>query len=99
MTDPKKNKIISIQYDMTFDFSIDEVWPDGDAPDNPTVEDVWNVIRECGGPRKVLEDWDLIDLVDEHDVYVQVYGPGPLAELIATNGVHALIASVEKKEE
>jgi hypothetical protein len=28
--------------------TVDEIWPDGNAPDNPTVEDVIKVIRDYG---------------------------------------------------
>jgi hypothetical protein len=51
---------------------IDDIWPDGDAPPNPTVDDVIKVISECGGPRRVMADWDLdAELrlaVDGHEV-------------------------------
>lgn len=35
-----------------------EIWPDG-APEGWTIEDVWNVIKECGGHMRILDDWDL----------------------------------------
>lgn len=28
--------------------SVDEIWPDGDAPEDPTVEDVLEVVRRVG---------------------------------------------------
>lgn len=51
-----------------FDFSIscdvsltvDEIWPDGDAPEDPTVDDVLEVIDKCGGGLRVIRDWDLM---------------------------------------
>lgn len=47
---------------------VDEIWPDGDAPENPTREDVIAVIKQCGGPKNVIPDWDLnYDLVLEVD--------------------------------
>jgi len=39
--------------------TVDEIWPDGNAPENPTVADVVAVIDNCGGTRSVLRDWDL----------------------------------------
>lgn len=68
----KPKKTISINYDLDFSFDVDEIWPDGDAPDNPTEDDVWEVIRECGGVAKILADWDLDDCITEHDVSVSV---------------------------
>lgn len=41
----------------TFELEIDEVWPDGDAPTNPTTEDVINKMREYG--YGLIRDWDL----------------------------------------
>jgi hypothetical protein len=53
----------------TFNFSItcevaldvDQIWPDGDAPQDPTVKDVLKVIDRCGGKAKIIDDWSLID--------------------------------------
>ncbi len=39
--------------------SISEIWPDGDAPEFPTVEDVIRVIRSEG--KYVIQNWDLSD--------------------------------------
>lgn len=44
----------------------DNVWPDGDGPDNPTAEDVEELIHEMAG-RDLLglaKDWFLDDNVD-----------------------------------
>ena len=38
---------------------VSEIWPDGDAPENPTVDDVIEVIRTCGGVSDVLRNWNL----------------------------------------
>lgn len=37
----------------------DEIWPDGDAPKNPTRDDVEKLIRESGPLDRVLRDWSL----------------------------------------
>ncbi len=42
-------------------FEVEEIWPDGNAPANPTVDDVLAVIKKDGGRRHVLETWNLID--------------------------------------
>ncbi len=41
------------------ELTVEQVWPDGDAPDNPTADDVAAVIKQCGGLRRVLDDWNL----------------------------------------
>lgn len=51
--------------------SIDEVWPDGDAPPNPTAEDVAEVMRRHGGFHRVLLDWGLLDRLEVDGVTVQ----------------------------
>jgi hypothetical protein len=45
---------------------VHEVWPDDDAPRNPTAEDVVDKMRETGTPARVLSDWGL---VSELEVY------------------------------
>ena len=44
--------------------AVEDIWPDGDAPENPTLDDVLKVITGCGGRLRVLEDWDLLDDLD-----------------------------------
>lgn len=43
--------------------TVDEVWPDGDAPANPTASDALNALR--AGTRRIthhaLSDWGLLD--------------------------------------
>jgi hypothetical protein len=54
---PKPVFNFSINYDVTY--SVEEIWPDGDAPESPTLDDVMAVIVKCGGKRRVLEDWSM----------------------------------------
>lgn len=49
----------SIETQVSLD--VEDIWPDGDAPADPTVSDVIEVIRACGGTKHVLDDWSLID--------------------------------------
>ena len=48
-----------LRYEVVCDLSIDELWPDGDAPDDPAEEDVEDLIEACGGWGRVLVDWNL----------------------------------------
>lgn len=53
------NKHFNIRVYFDDEFSADELWPDGDAPENPTVKDVEVLINQCGGLRQVIHDWDM----------------------------------------
>lgn len=53
--------------------TLEQIWPDGDAPAEPTIEDVWKAFcPRRGNARDLLracQDWDLLD-VDEHCVRI-----------------------------
>lgn len=38
--------------------TVDQIWPNGDAPDNPTIEDVEDVLSEYS-PLDLVKDWNL----------------------------------------
>lgn len=61
-------KKFNISYDIDLCLSVEEIWPDGDAPENPTVQDVEHVLEECGGVERVIRDWDLISYGDKFHV-------------------------------
>ncbi len=48
---------ITYTVDVTLDAS--ELWPDGDAPENPTAADVRKLIQKSGGIYRVIDDWNL----------------------------------------
>jgi hypothetical protein len=51
--------------------SVDEIWPDGDAPENPTVEDAKEVFLSYCYDHDILgglEEWNLA--IDKHDLTV-----------------------------
>lgn len=60
-------KVFSIRFEVEESFSVKEIWPDGDAPENPTAEDVKKeFLRSCR--RDIiqgLEDWGMIDRYDQ----------------------------------
>lgn len=53
----------------TIDVTLDEneLWPDGDGPDNPTAEQVAALIRKEGGFPKVIDEWNLDDGFNRHN--------------------------------
>lgn len=40
--------------------TVDEVWPDGDAPESPTAKDVAEQMRKTGSVERVLREWNMI---------------------------------------
>lgn len=47
--------------------AVEDIWPDGDAPENPTPADVKAVMEKCGRKVRVLDEWELL-----HDLKVEV---------------------------
>ena len=43
------------------DFDCDEIWPDGDWPDNPTVDNVIAMLKKeyTGGAERLVSEWNL----------------------------------------
>lgn len=53
------SKLFIISYEMKTELDIHQLWPDGDAPDNPSCEDVRSLIEEHGGIVRVIKAWNL----------------------------------------
>jgi len=62
MTKENKPKFL-LSIEMNVELSVEELWPDGDGPENPTEEDVVDLINAEGGVPEILNDWNLSDLV------------------------------------
>lgn len=63
-------KTFRLSYTMTADLTVEQLWPDGDAPSEPTAEDVQARINDW--PRRwpgVLFDWNL----DEEEGFGHVF--------------------------
>lgn len=60
----------NIRFDADWTLDTEDIWPDGDAPENPTAEDVRRVIRECGGIVRVMREWELVGDDDAAAFYV-----------------------------
>ena len=76
MIEPRK-KCFTLSFEIDETFTVDELWPDGDAPEDPTVDDVENLIAACGGVEGVLRDWDLINSSDRFFVQEVRIGTKP----------------------
>ena len=53
-----KEKQFEISFNIGHIFTIGELWPDGDAPENPTTQDVLDLIKKDGGPNRIISDWN-----------------------------------------
>lgn len=54
-------KLFELTVEGSVVLSADDIWPDGDAPENPTAADVAKLIQRDGGLDRVLIDWSLDD--------------------------------------
>lgn len=56
-----KREVAHFRLRCTYDIvlSEDEIWPDDDAPINPSANDVKDLIEEYGSPDAVLKEWNL----------------------------------------
>jgi hypothetical protein len=52
-------KKFKIRYEMETVLDVAALWPGGDAPENPTVDDVVRLINKYGGIYRVLDTWNL----------------------------------------
>lgn len=50
-----------VTFSGSFRLAIDEVWPNGDAPEKPTPADVVRKMMKEGSKTRLLDDWNLGD--------------------------------------
>lgn len=55
----RKHPGFSIGLSCDVVLSIADLWPDGNAPANPTVSDVAALVMKEGGLRHIIRAWDL----------------------------------------
>jgi hypothetical protein len=55
----KPSPVFDIEWGGEASLSVQEIWPDGDAPENPTRDDVIAVMQKSGSLRRLLCDWNL----------------------------------------
>ncbi len=48
--------------------TVDQIWPDGNAPADPTAKDVLELNDDDGGPETVLREWNLPIAVSAREV-------------------------------
>lgn len=62
-------KKFKITYTVECELTAEDLWPDGDAPEQPATVHVRSLIRECGGIYRVLDDWNLHQTSSRWDVW------------------------------
>jgi hypothetical protein len=82
----QRDRVFTLTTPGDFDLSIDELWPDGDAPENPTAEDVKGLIEKCGGILQIIRDWDLLSRSD-YEVRETTLSPEARAKLERAMGL------------
>lgn len=53
------NRTFLFEWVGIHELGISEIWPDGDAPADPTADDVMEVIRKEGGVSGILQNWNM----------------------------------------
>jgi hypothetical protein len=78
------SKKFNFKYVVDVDLTANEIWSDGDAPANPTIEDVANVVKKHrfgyvlrNGTAIVVSDSHAKDMLDEWNLDID-------AELVIT---------------
>ena len=57
-----KPKRFTLDLSMSVTLDLNQIWPDGDAPENPTPEDVLEALRDTDSNLfRALEEWNLED--------------------------------------
>lgn len=62
MSNITKKFTISFEFSDVFDY--DQIWPNGNAPENPNTKDVLDVIRKEGSFTNFINNWNLTDAID-----------------------------------
>lgn len=57
-----KNFCVEVEGLMNMD--VNELWPNGDAPKNPTAADVVKVVEENGSLYRFVQDWGVLDVLE-----------------------------------
>ncbi len=71
MSDRPHHPGFSINLSCDVVLSISDLWPEGNAPDHPTVADVVELVRKDGGLRHIIRAWNLDD-----EIEMEIAGPG-----------------------
>lgn len=53
------DKTFTIEVYARVELGIKEIWPDGGAPEDPTVDDVVEVVRKFGPAYSFIRDWSI----------------------------------------
>lgn len=48
------------------DLAVEDIWPDGNAPENPNAADVAAQMASYGGALSIIRDWNLLTELEVH---------------------------------
>jgi hypothetical protein len=63
------SKKFKIRYTVECELTVEDLWPDCGGPDSPSSLHVRELVRECGGIYRVLDDWNLHQTSSSWDVW------------------------------
>lgn len=69
------SKSFNLSYQVNVTLTVEELWPEGDAPKNPTVADVEALVEREGGWARVLNFWNLVEKAEASVREVTPYVP------------------------
>lgn len=72
-------KRFTIEINLHHNFSIDEIWPEGDAPDDPTVEDVRALLFKEPHTHRACAAWGLE--IRKEDIRITAHDPEEVRKL------------------
>lgn len=79
MSEPRKFRV---SFDGEIMLTSDQIWPDGDGPDEPTAIDVAALMRREGTICTLLQEWNLDDALDVYvdEQPIRLVAPSPKSE-------------------
>jgi hypothetical protein len=62
-------KKFKLRYVVECELTVEDLWPDGGAPENPSAIHVRELVRKDGGILEVLNSWNLHQTSSAWDVW------------------------------
>lgn len=67
-----RDQSFTVCFNESFELTVEDVWPDGGAPENPTAQDVADTMRKYGHKTRVMVDWNMVPPIEIIDAQGRV---------------------------